>query len=136
MNPGMALPEPAPLPADPWLLWSLLMLTFTLHVLPMNFVLGGSIVALVSRFQGRRGDLPHHDALTSWLARAMPVAIATAVTMGVAAFLIHANDPWTMGGGASKEPALLYLIGFLPLFFTGAGRFSVDNMIVRRGKQA
>ena len=26
------------------LLWGLLILTFTLHVLPMNFVLGGSIV--------------------------------------------------------------------------------------------
>src|SRR5262245_4715396 len=53
---------------------------------------------------------------------AAPVVFA----MGVAAFVVHAADPWTMGQGpASKEPALLFLIPFLALIFTGAGRFSV-----------
>jgi len=50
-------------------------------------------------------------------------------TMAVAAFGVHANDPWTMGQGASKEPALLYLFPFLALIFTGAGKFSVDGLI-------
>ena len=59
---------------------------------------------------------------------AMPVVF----TMGVAAFLIHRNDPWTMGPGLSKEPALLFLIPFLALIFTGAGRFSLDALIKRR----
>jgi len=64
-------------------------------------------------------------------------AIGPVVAMGVAAFMIHAADPWTMSGaGASKEPALLFLTGFLTLFFTGAGRFSVDHMIVSRRRQA
>ena len=62
-------------------------------------------------------------------------AIGPVVAMGVAAFIIHATDPWTMGAGASKEPALLYLTGFLTLFFTGAGRYSVDHMIVSRRRQ-
>mgnify|MGYP002380947190 CR=1 FL=1 len=43
-------------------------------------------------------------------------------TMGVAAFIVHANDPWTMGGGASKEPAMLFMMVFLALIFTGAGK--------------
>jgi putative oxidoreductase len=61
-------------------------------------------------------------------AAALPVAFA----MGVAAFVAHGNDPWTASGGASKEPALIFLVAFLALAFTGAGRFSLDALIWRR----
>jgi putative oxidoreductase len=57
-------------------------------------------------------------------------AVPVVLTMGVAAFVVHASDPWTMGGGASKEPALLFLTGFLALVFLGGGRFSFDALIV------
>ena len=64
---------------------------------------------------------------------AAPVVFA----MGVAAFVVHANDPWTMGpGSASKEPALLFLIPFLALIFTGAGRFSIDALLWPRARPA
>lgn len=53
-------------------------------------------------------------------------------TMGIAAFLVHAADPWTMGAGASKQPALMFMAVFLTLIFTGAGRFSLDAVITRR----
>jgi putative oxidoreductase len=43
------------------------------------------------------------------------------VTMLVAAFVIHADDPW-----AKKELALLYAVPFVALIFTGAGKFSFD----------
>ncbi len=56
-------------------------------------------------------------------------AIPVAFTMIVAAFVVHASDPWTMTGGASKEPALLFLTAFLTLIFTGPGRFSADALI-------
>jgi putative oxidoreductase len=70
---------------------------------------------------------------------ALPVAFA----MGVAAFVAHGRDPWTMEGAAklffagqtkmmlAKEPALIFLVVFLALAFTGAGRFSVDAVIRR-----
>lgn len=70
-------------------------------------------------------------------------AVLPVVAMAVAAFVAHAADPWTMGGGAalfmsgasqswaSKEPALLFLLPFLALVFTGAGRFSVDHLLGR-----
>ena len=48
--------------------------------------------------------------------------IPLAITMLVAAFLVHADDPW-----AKKEFAILYLIPFICLFFTGAGRHSLDE---------
>lgn len=56
---------------------------------------------------------------------AAPVVFA----MGVAALVVHADDPWTLGAGASKEPALLYLSAYLTLIFTGAGKLSVDGLI-------
>jgi len=74
---------------------------------------------------------------------AVPVVIA----MGVAAFVAHGSDPWTMGEGArlfmtgesqswaSKESALLFLIPFLSLMFTGAGKFSIDGLICARWRQ-
>ncbi|MBI5576733.1 MAG: DoxX family protein [Deltaproteobacteria bacterium] len=67
--------------------------------------------------------------------------------MTVAAAVVHSNDPWTMGEGArlfmtgaskswaAKEPALLYLIPFLSLVFTGAGRFSIDEFIRQRRQE-
>ena len=70
-------------------------------------------------------------------------AVPIAFTMGVAAFVAHSSDPWTMEqayklfmSGASKfpvskQPALLYLITFLALVFTGAGRFSLDALVGR-----
>ena len=71
-------------------------------------------------------------------------AASIVIAMGVAAFVAHGGDPWTLEEAAglfmagetkfpvSKEPALLYLFPFLALVFTGAGRFSVDAMIHRR----
>lgn len=46
------------------------------------------------------------------------------VTMIVAAFMVHANDPFNV-----KEKALLYLLMYITLFFTGAGKFSVDDKL-------
>ncbi len=71
---------------------------------------------------------------------AVPVVFA----MAVAAFVAHASDPWSMERAAmrffageskswaSKEPALMFLIPFLALIFTGAGRFSLDHLLARR----
>ena len=58
-------------------------------------------------------------------------AIPTIGGMAVAAFIVHGGDPWTLGAGASKEPAMLYLIPYLALAFTGAGKFSLDALICK-----
>jgi len=51
-------------------------------------------------------------------------ALPLVVTMVVAAFVIHSADPL-----ATKEKALLYLIGFLPLVFAGGGAFALDRFV-------
>jgi hypothetical protein len=87
MTPVIPLPDPLPQPAPPGLLWALLQLTFFLHVLAMNVVLGGSILALHWRFSRRAEDAAHRAALLAFFAKALPVAVAATVTLGVAPLL-------------------------------------------------
>jgi|SaaInlStandDraft_1057018.scaffolds.fasta_scaffold38527_2 putative oxidoreductase len=55
-------------------------------------------------------------------------------TMLIAAFVVHGGDPLFMSKtGGSKEPALLFLSGYLALFFTGPGCLSLD-MLVKKNK--
>ncbi|MEZ4857994.1 MAG: DoxX family protein [Flavobacteriaceae bacterium] len=49
-------------------------------------------------------------------------AIPVAITMAVAAFLVHGADPI-----GKKELALFYLIAFTAIALMGAGKFSVDK---------
>ncbi len=56
------------------------------------------------------------------------VAVPLVITLMVAVFIVHRDDPWD-----KKELALLYLIPFLTFIFTGPGKFSVDGLF-RRGK--
>jgi hypothetical protein len=77
-------PDPLPLAAPPALIWFLLLLTFFLHLLPMNFILGGSII---SALLGRKPDRPRQE-LRRFLAKAMPPMVAAAVSFGVAPLLL------------------------------------------------
>ena len=49
-------------------------------------------------------------------------SIPLAVTMFVAAFVIHGSDPF-----GRKEKAILYLVTYIVLFITGSGRLSLDR---------
>jgi len=49
-------------------------------------------------------------------------AIPVVITMAVAAFIVHAGDPI-----ATKEKALLYLVGFLGIALMGGGRFGLSR---------
>jgi hypothetical protein len=85
--PPIPQPDPLALPAPAWLLWALLLLTFFLHLIPMNLVLGGSIIGAIARVRGRRPDRPHEAELARIVVKAMPVLISATVTLGVAALL-------------------------------------------------
>lgn len=53
--------------------------------------------------------------------------LGMAFTMGVAAFVIHGQDPW-----GKRELAVCYLAAGLLVVFAGAGRFSLDNLVLPR----
>ncbi|MGV3771679.1 MAG: DoxX family protein, partial [Verrucomicrobiales bacterium] len=51
-------------------------------------------------------------------------ALMLAITMGVAFFLAHKA---ALSGPGSGEMAFIYLAGFVTLFLTGGGRYSLDG---------
>ena len=56
-----------------------------------------------------------------------PAAAFLAFTMGVAAFVVHAQDSFD-----KKELALLYFVSSLLILFIGAGKFSLDRIIRKK----
>jgi len=83
MNPAALIPTPDAIPV-PWgWFYVLLMVTFLLHILVMNAMLGGGIIALISALRpGQQNTL-----LTKELSYKWPYTIAFAVNMGVAPLL-------------------------------------------------
>lgn len=51
-------------------------------------------------------------------------AIPLIITMLVAAFIVHVNDPFS-----KQEFPLLYAVCYLVLVFTGSGKYSVDHKL-------
>lgn len=49
------------------------------------------------------------------------------ITMAVAVFIIHADDPFN-----KQEFGLLFMVPFITLFFTGPGKYSVDYLIFKK----
>ncbi len=45
------------------------------------------------------------------------------ILLSTAAFIIHGGDPW-----AKQELALVFLVPYLTILFTGPGRFSLDHL--------
>ena len=54
-------------------------------------------------------------------------AIPLIVTMAVAAFIAHADDPFSR-----KELALFYMVVYVVLLFAGSGKYSVDRLIGKK----
>lgn len=51
------------------------------------------------------------------------------INMAVIAFVAHADDPF-----GDKEKGLLFLVMFITLFFTGAGKYSLDSVFNKKSK--
>ncbi|HUB81798.1 MAG TPA: hypothetical protein VMB03_23525 [Bryobacteraceae bacterium] len=76
--------DPIPLPAPYWVFKLLLAVTFTLHILAMNLMLGGIVLALASRWSGNR---ERASRLFSDVATKLPSLLPATVTLGVAPLL-------------------------------------------------
>lgn len=86
MNPVLPPADPAALPAPVWLFQVLLVVTFFLHVVAMNFLLGGGLVAAISGARGR-ANVPHHRHLADRIVKILPIVMAAAISLGVAPLL-------------------------------------------------
>ena len=54
--------------------------------------------------------------------------IPLAITMFVAVFVVHSNDPWS-----KMEFGFLYLMAYAALFFLDSGKFSLDRIVRKKG---
>ena len=83
----MPEPDPLPLPAPALLFQILLVATFTLHILAMNVLLGGSVLTAVNAVLERRRPEPERGLLLRRAGRPLTVSAAVTVSLGVAPLL-------------------------------------------------
>ncbi|MGB7546301.1 MAG: hypothetical protein WBM14_01000 [Terracidiphilus sp.] len=77
--------DPNPLPAPFWVFQLLLIVTFFLHIVAMNFMLGGGVVALASKWRSRNredGNRVFFD-----VAKKLPSLLPATITLGIAPLL-------------------------------------------------
>jgi hypothetical protein len=77
--------DPNPLPAPYWVFKLLLLVTFFLHILAMNFMLGGAVVAFLARFS--RGADGYGNRIFLDVAQKLPSLLAATITLGIAPLL-------------------------------------------------
>jgi len=77
--------DPNPLPAPYWVFEVLLLVTFFLHILAMNFMLGGAVMALVARWGPAKRK--NGNRMFSDVAKKLPVLLPAVITLGVAPLL-------------------------------------------------
>ncbi len=78
-------PDPMPLPGPVWLMMTLLLVTFLLHLLAMNLTVGGTAIAIVCGVRRKKNAFA--GQLFDAAIRVLPVSLAFTVTLGVAALL-------------------------------------------------
>ena len=54
-------------------------------------------------------------------------SVSLIITMAVAAFIAHADDPF-----ARQEKALMYLVSYILLLLTGPGKYSMQSLLQRK----
>ncbi len=112
----------------------------------LRFALGGTMLIAhgwgkLVGFSEKSSQFPDPFGVSSEVSMAMAVAaevvcsaliivgfktrfalVPLIITMIVAFFIIHGGDAFR-----DRELAFLYLVGFIGLFFTGAGKYSLDK---------
>ena len=79
--------DPLPLPAPALVFQILLVGTFTLHILALNVLLGGSVLTAVNAVLQRRRPEQHRTLLLQRAGRPLTVSAAVTVSLGVAPLL-------------------------------------------------
>ncbi|MCI0515792.1 hypothetical protein L0128_21470 [candidate division KSB1 bacterium] len=89
MHPQTLIPEidPNPLPGPFWLFEILLLATFLLHLLAMNFLLGGGVLALIAKWRSQKNE--YYARLFADLCKKLPNLLPATITLGVAPLLFE-----------------------------------------------
>jgi hypothetical protein len=84
LNP-IPIVDPNPLPAPYWVFKLLLIVTFFLHIVAMNCMLGGGVLALVSKWRSK--DRENGNRLFFDVAKKLPSLLPATITLGIAPLL-------------------------------------------------
>ncbi len=85
MDPTKLIPVPDTIPAPAWFFYLLDVVTFLLHILVINVILGGSLLIFFSRLRNPNENLD--DSFSGAIARKIPTGFALGVNLGVAPLL-------------------------------------------------
>ncbi len=77
--------DPNPLPAPYWIFKLLLIVTFFLHIVAMNFMLGGAVLALAAKWRARNREQGKRIFVD--LSKKLPVLLPATITLGIAPLL-------------------------------------------------
>ncbi len=103
---------PLPLPLPEWMLVFLLVVSFLIHLIFVNLMVGGTILSLVSQIKGLKDDDYHN--LSHEIARTITVNKSLAVVMGVAP-LLCINTLYTMYFYSANALTGIMWIAIVPL---------------------
>lgn len=78
-NPPMPPMDPLGYPVPPWILQALSYLTLTIHLLAMNFVVGGALLTLWAYIRKQ----PGHDGAIYFFGSSFPLGVSYIITMGI-----------------------------------------------------
>jgi hypothetical protein len=84
VNPLVPAVDPAPLPGPIWLIHLLWVVTFSVHLLMVNAVLGGTVLSAVALVRGRAGA---RRGVAAWFASINTWGISFAITFAIAPLL-------------------------------------------------
>ena len=77
--------DPNPLPAPYWVFKLLLLVTFFLHILAMNFMLGGAVLAVAARWRSRNREQANRMFVD--ISKKLPSLLPATITLGIAPLL-------------------------------------------------
>lgn len=122
MRPPMPPFDPLGLPVPAWILQALVYLTFTLHMLAMQFTLGGAILLHATWLRGRRAGAGAEAARANarFLGTGLPLGFSYLVTFGIPPLLFLQ----VMHGQFFYSSSVLigaFWISVIPLLITGYG---------------
>lgn len=103
---------PLPLPLPEWLLVGLLVVSFIVHILFVNLMLGGTLLTLFAQVKGLREK--EYDQLAHEIAKTITVNKSMAVVMGVAPLLLI-NTLYTVYFYSANALTGLFWIAIVPL---------------------
>ena len=84
MPPVMPPFDPLGYPVPPWILQAISYLTLSLHLLAMNFTVGGVILLLWTHFRKK----PGHEGVAYFFGSSLPLGVSYIITLGIPPLLI------------------------------------------------